>query len=424
MREFNLYFQVKEDADIKMTLPYITTLALKDLAHDWKMTICLTLGLAAVLAPLLILFGLKQGVINSLSKQLKENPSNLEIKNLGNGKYTSQWIDDLALRPDVAFVLPTTRTIAASLHLTNIGEVTNRKIITVDLVPTASGDPLLAEQKIPASTFQAVLAQPVAEILQVTKGDKVRAIVSRKIRDNIETENIDLDVLDVLPLYRCNRDAIFVSLNLLVAVEDYRDGHANLPLSAVGSGSTFDDRTLRLYAGYRLYAKSIYDVLSLVTYLKKEGLNVYAKVSEIDMIIKLDKKLSVIFWTLTGIGCVGYFVSLGASAWSNIERKQREINILHLVGFSTQNIIFFPIIQAISISLIGSLIAGFLYFVAQYYINGFLVDDPALTNVICDLDFLHFIFALTITIFFATLASSLAGYKAATLEPNSGLRNV
>jgi putative ABC transport system permease protein len=161
-----------------------------------------------------------------------------------------------------------------------------------------------------------------------------------------------------------------------------------------------------------------------VSYLKSQGLDVYAKASEIDMIMKLDSKLSVIFWTLTGIGCIGYFVSLGASAWANIERKQKEINILHLVGFSTQNIISFPIIQSMTIALLGSLIAGLLYLLAQYCINDFMMDESSLSVVICELDFLDFITGLIITLAFALVASSVAGYKAATLEPNSGLRNV
>jgi putative ABC transport system permease protein len=276
----------------------------------------------------------------------------------------------------------------------------------------------------PTTLFQTILSRSVADRLHITKGGKVKAILSRKLGDSPQTENIELDVLDVLPLYLCNRDAIFVSLNFLVNVEDYRDGRIDNPFSNTVTTSIYDSQSPRLFAGYRLYANSIYDVLSLVTYIKKEGFNVYAKTSEIDMIIKLDKKLSLIFWTLTGIGCIGYFVSIGVNSWSNIERKKKEINILHLVGFSTQNIIFFPIIQAILISLIGCFMAGLLYFIAQYYINYYMMDDSAFTNVICDLYFINLFSGLIITTFIATLASFVAGYKAATLQPSSGLRNV
>jgi putative ABC transport system permease protein len=52
----------------------IPFLATAHLLHEWVLTLCLVLALAAVLAPLLVLFGLKHGTIHTLRERLVEDP--------------------------------------------------------------------------------------------------------------------------------------------------------------------------------------------------------------------------------------------------------------------------------------------------------------------------------------------------------------
>ena len=51
-------------------------LATRDFGHDWRIALCQVLGLAAVLAPLLVLFGLRFGLIDTLAQRLIEDPRN------------------------------------------------------------------------------------------------------------------------------------------------------------------------------------------------------------------------------------------------------------------------------------------------------------------------------------------------------------
>ena len=115
-------------------------LSAKDYFSEWKMSGFSVLALAAVLGPMLILFGLKSGVVGSMVEKLVENPRNLEIRPMGSGRYDMAWIQRLREREDVQFVIPLTRSIAASLDLKSDAA---KRILPVELKPTAKGDPML-----------------------------------------------------------------------------------------------------------------------------------------------------------------------------------------------------------------------------------------------------------------------------------------
>ena len=95
------------------TLVQICHLSLRDYLHERLLSACAVLGLAAVLAPLLILFGVKFGVVETLTERLRSDPATLEISPVGSGHFSAadmaRWRDD----GRVAFVMPRTRTLAA-----------------------------------------------------------------------------------------------------------------------------------------------------------------------------------------------------------------------------------------------------------------------------------------------------------------------
>ena len=49
----------------------ILRLSFRDYTHEWRMSGCFIFSLAAVLAPLMILFGLKFGIVTSMVTQLR-----------------------------------------------------------------------------------------------------------------------------------------------------------------------------------------------------------------------------------------------------------------------------------------------------------------------------------------------------------------
>jgi putative ABC transport system permease protein len=146
----------------------VARLAFRDYSHEWHVSGCFILGLAAVLAPLLVLFGLKYGLVTSMLTALADDPEKRELKPLGSGHYTALWFRDMRARPEVAFVSPRTRTLAATLELSS---KTASVILPAELIPSGQHDPLLKGlERRPAGLHEVVLSASAAERLKVRKG--------------------------------------------------------------------------------------------------------------------------------------------------------------------------------------------------------------------------------------------------------------
>ena len=100
-----------------MGLALMSQLAWHDYRADARLSACAVLALVAVLAPLLVLFGLKFGLISSLTERLERDPAVREIVPLGGARFSAEVIAELAARADVAFAVPRTRQIAATAEL-------------------------------------------------------------------------------------------------------------------------------------------------------------------------------------------------------------------------------------------------------------------------------------------------------------------
>ena len=146
-------------------------LASRDYAHEWQMSGCFVLALAAVLGPMLVLFGLKFGIVGGMVEQLVEDPENREVRPVGSGRFDPAWFGDIARRKDVAFVVPRTRSIAATVELNS---EQSPRIVRAELIPSGPGEPLLpADGRLPTGLDQVVLSQSAATRLQVAAGDRV-----------------------------------------------------------------------------------------------------------------------------------------------------------------------------------------------------------------------------------------------------------
>ncbi|MGO3130659.1 MAG: ABC transporter permease, partial [Alcaligenes sp.] len=68
-------------------------LAWADLRFDWRISFCMVAAMVAVVAPLLLLFGLKHGVVTQLQQELLQDPRNLEVKMLSSGSFDQAWLE-------------------------------------------------------------------------------------------------------------------------------------------------------------------------------------------------------------------------------------------------------------------------------------------------------------------------------------------
>ena len=97
-----------------MRFSLVLWLAWRDWAGEWLTSLCLAIGVAAAVAPLLMLFAVRSGVISGMREELQRDPSSRELQTLGQPSVTWALTEDLARRPDVGFVKPTTRLLSAT----------------------------------------------------------------------------------------------------------------------------------------------------------------------------------------------------------------------------------------------------------------------------------------------------------------------
>ncbi|MBV9834506.1 MAG: hypothetical protein JO055_08885, partial [Alphaproteobacteria bacterium] len=229
-------------------------LALADATHEWRSTLCLVLALAAVLAPLLILFGLRYGVVQTLADRMTRDPRNLEIVPIGAGRFDAAFFEKVASWPDVAFMIPKTRSISATIDIFREGG----SPLPAEMIPTKSGDPLLAGHPIPTSDRQVVLTADAArKIGNVKAGARIHGVIGRTVDGRTENVRLELEVIAVLPDAALNGEAVFLPLQTLADTESFREGFAVPAFKAEGPQRPADPR---LYAGFRLYGRTIYDI--------------------------------------------------------------------------------------------------------------------------------------------------------------------
>ena len=399
----------------------VMRLALRDYLHERLLSACAIMGLEAVLAPLLVLFGVKSGIINTMSDRLIQDPRNREISPVGSGRYGADWFSAMRDRPDVAFIIPQTRSIAASMILYNKNSA-NPRTLVVSLIPTAEADPLLEQYgRISTKNTQVVLSEPAARKLNVKAGQGIIGQVGRSVAGVREQVAVDLQITAVLPLGAFSREAAFVRLELLEATEDYRDGRGSKIFGWPGSARPAGPR---VYPSFRLYARSIYDVADLRNMLMDQGLEVYTKAEDIETVKSLDRSFNLIFSLIAVVAVLGYFASMVSNVLANVNRKSRYLGISSLIGFSTGNIIWYPMLQSIATSVLGFLTAVILYRLVAALINGLFSDYLSAGEYVCWLSVGHMMIALVLTLALAILASTYGAFRVSRIEPSEVIREV
>ena len=401
--------------------PEILRLAYRDFAHERRISLCFVLALMAVLAPLLILFGLKFGLVDTLAQRLVQSPSNREVHPVGSREYDQAWFDRIGVRPDVAFLVPNTRRIAASLSRV-LNPANGQELRVLSMIPTGAGDPLLAGgMSPPTGLSELVLTSEAAAKLGAKTGDRLVVRIDRRRGERDENTVWEVVITGVLPAGAVAEEAALVPLPLLVATEDYRDG---LAVPALGwEGAPVRDGPRR-FARFRLYATSIYAVAGLAAALVDDGIEVRTQAVEIATMQGLDRNLTRVFWLIALIGSLGFLASLAANLLANVERKRRELAVIRLIGFPTRSLILFPVAQAVLVALIGAVVAYLVYLPVAVALNTWFADSLRAGESICRLLPAHLLLALAATLLGATAAAAWAGWRAARIEPAEGLREI
>ncbi|MBF6040576.1 ABC transporter permease [Pseudomonas sp. P154a] len=400
-------------------LRLLGSLALQDLWHDRKVSLCIAASLVAVIAPLLLLFGLKHGVVSQLQDELLRDPRNLEVKMLSNGNYDTAWIERLRLRPETGFALGQTRSLNTQADLL-IGM--QRFVEGAEIIATEPGDPQLNLPSLTPVGNQVILSASAAQRLQAKVGDSVQLRTLRRLEGVNERGEMTLTVLAVLDGARFGRAAGFVAPPLLLDLEHFRDGYQ---VSAFGVATGKPLGNLQpLYARARVYARNIDQVAPLEHWLNEQHIETSSRLADIDNVKAINHVLGLIFGVIAVAALIGCVASMVGAFLANIDRKRKSLAVLRLLGFKRRAVGGFVVLQALILSLAGYIGGLGFYAVGSHLFDYLLGSSQATGTFVCHITVWHGVAALLLTFLVAALVAVVGALRAINIQPAESLREL
>jgi putative ABC transport system permease protein len=389
-------------------------IAAADLWHDRRLGACTLIALAAVLAPLLVLAGLRGGVIGGLRELLLQDPNARQIVSAANREISLSALAALSGRPDVGFLVPRTRTLAASLLV----ETTDGRQARVELIPSGPGDPLLTDGA-PASPASVVLSAAAAARLGATAGTMLTGRLTRLTQDSVRQRVVlALRVQGVAPPVAFAREAAFVALPLARYVEDYQDGRVGP--SDPGAALPLAERAS--YAGFRLYAKRLEQVPALDAALRAQGFDIASRAGDVAGLLALDANLGLLLWLVAGLGGGGYLISLGAGLWAGVERRRPSLALLRFLGLPGRMLALLPMLQAVALAALGTSLALVMAAATAAALNRAFAGALGIDRPLCRITWPVCLAGGALTLAGAALAATAAGIRIGRVEPWESLR--
>lgn len=404
-----------------MRLSLLFKLVIKDLWQDRKVSFFIVSALVAVIAPLLLLFSLKFGIISKLQNDLVNDPQNLEIKMDGlNYHLDSQWITQTQQNPLVQFVIPLTRALNMQADLRSRHSF-ERDVL---LIPTAKGDPLIPENMSLSHTQAVILSATIATKLKVQQGDDIQLFFSRKLDGVEQKANITLKVEGVLAERYFNRHAAFVSLPILEAIENYLDGYQVSQFVNQPTTGKVLDTPRKTYSKARIYATDLDSVITLSDQLRAQGISTITQANAIANVKSIDRVLTTLFIIIALTSIIGAILSLSGSFLANIERKRKEIALLCLFGLNQWELKAYLIMQSLMLASCAFLLATILFSLSSGVINITFSENLPTGDFPSLLLPLHYLIAFLFSNVIAFIVAITGGINIGKIQPAEILREV
>ncbi|WP_010628947.1 ABC transporter permease [Halomonas sp. KM-1] len=395
----------------------VLRLALQDLWHDRYVSLCIAAALVAVIAPLLLLFGLKHGVVSQLQRELLDDPRNLEVRMLTSGSYDEAWLEEIRALPGVGFAIGQTRSLNTQADLLRDRQ---HFLEGIELIPSAAGDPLLGESALVPVGSGVVLSEPAARRLEAVAGERLTLAASRRLDGQAERGRLEVSVLDVLPAARFPRPAAFVELPLLIELERFRDGHPS-PLLGVVSGTQRDDYPVR-FARARIFASDGDAVAGVVQALEAQRIDTASRLAEIESVRAINRVLGLIFGVIAAAALIGCLASMAGAFMANIDRKRREYAVLRLLGFHKHAVAAFVTAQVGLLTLIAFAAGLALFALGSALFNRALATSHLAAGVVSHITVTHALIALALTLVVALAVAAIGVARAFGIQPAESLR--
>ncbi len=403
-----------------MKVPLICRLAYADLRHARVATLCQIIGLAALLVPLLIILGIKNGYIADRTQALLENPEDLRIQFIGQESFSATFVEELRQHPDVRYVgaHPIQLAVLSDFAVpVNGGDL----VRNVTLLATGAGDPYLGDGITPPSRGEVVLSAALAGKLGgLSIGDPVEALM-RPNNKAPDGAYLTLTVSGVLPAGTWGRTGALMETGDLFLLQDWTHGAVTgFDLNPLRESYPAPDR----FPLVRLYARDVDGAFRLVEDLAEQGYASGASLDKAADLVSLRNALNSGFKTVAAVGLLGVTATFAASLWAAISRNRRPISLLRAGGLSRTRAFLLPITQAALIGVAGWLLSIALYALLTRLLNLALADTFRVEESLARLSMTEFLTSAGATLLVAVLASLWAAFAITSITPEEGFLDV
>lgn len=392
----------------------VAWLALRDLARDWVHLVCNVAVIAGVIVPLLVLFGVKNGVYDTLIGRLKSNPATLQIDTAGNNAFTRADLAVVQAWPEAGFATLKTR---STFDYVNVRPAAGRGLKDAILNPSGSGDPTLPDG-IGLAAGEVAISAALAGQLSLAAGDEVLLI--SQAADRPRQLALPRRIATIVPPDRMGGRAVLANLDTLELFEAFYDGYA-LPEHGIDTGAALASRP-ESFAGLRVYAGDLHLLRPLQDRMERHfGIATQADTRGVEAVLGLGRNLDLALLLTTAVAAIGLAATLVFGFWGEIARKRRSLAGLALVGIRPGRIAAIPVIQAVATALLGLAVSFALLGVAAQVAARMFDLGPDRSGIVAISLAEAAAIAIAVIVFVA-LTSAAAARRAARVDPAIILR--
>jgi putative ABC transport system permease protein len=202
--------------------------AIAELRHERLFATGVVLAVCSVLTPILLLWGIKNGMITSLRERLMKDPRTRELRPIESVDIQAAWISTLKDSPLSAFAIPSVRQI--NLY-GRVRTSPNAQWTEVEeIFPSAAGDPV---SDLPQMDWSAgelpvpgMISESLAEALGVIVGAEIRLEQTRSAEGKISKVEMPVRILAIVSGTNSPTKALYLPVYAVECIEDYKDGRS------------------------------------------------------------------------------------------------------------------------------------------------------------------------------------------------------
>jgi len=337
--------------------PQIRTIVRYAVADMWSEPLVSSLTAllyCVIIAPVLLLFVAKIGVISAMVEDLAKDTRNREVRIRGEYALDQQELDALTALDSVGFLVPEPAFVVRSWRWRKEGTEPG-PLVTLDLRTTQAEDPAFDPQtRLPEGFEEAALSESAARALEASIGDTIRVTLNRTPKSGrLEAQRISVVVVAIAPATRWVGETVFVSPSLGRAVEEYTWFVAD-------PGPGWPDAVANPDAPWksiRIYAPTVREAPALRDALVARGYDASIRTDQIDNVLRLETGLNGLFSGVLLVSACGFGAATFLTQWVSAARKRRDYALMILSGFAKWDVVMFPIAQTLIACTIGALLA-------------------------------------------------------------------